>query len=123
MITKVKNGWLHDGFGYRRDRETGQYPVYPLPRWSVFCNSYRESFGTYEDVYHYMCFCQDAYQTALLDVTGDDIANTICELCDTNADAELRKFNAEYNYSFESWSAIYVRLKEVKRQEMIAALS
>ena len=123
MVTKVSNGWLHDGVGHRRDRKTGLYPVYPLPRWSTFCSYHRNPFGSYDDIYHYMRFCQDNYQTARLDITGDEIANTMCDLYKTNSNDELAKFNTEYNYEFDSWSAIYIRLKEVKKEEMIAALT
>jgi hypothetical protein len=58
MITKVHGGWLHTGLGHKKDS------VYPLPRWSTYEKRNRNEPGSYNDIYHYMNFCQDNYQTA-----------------------------------------------------------
>lgn len=123
MITKVENGWLHNGVGHRYNWETGSYPVYPLPRWKTYCSYYGEPRGRYEDIYQYMCFCQDNYQTAWLEITGDEIADVICKQTNADPAAVLQTLNKECGTDFKDWSAVYKRLNEVKRAEMVVALS
>jgi hypothetical protein len=122
MITKVENGWLHDGVGHRYNWKTGSYPIYPLPRWKTYCYHYGEPRGYYADIYQYMCFCQDNYQTAWLEITGDEIADVICKQTNADPAAALQTLNKECGTDFKDWSAVYKRLNEVKRAEMAVAL-
>lgn len=124
MITKVHNGWLHTGLGHRQDPVTHQYPVYPLPRWSTYNTHTGEIAGTYKDIYLYMDFAQNSYQTSdIPDLSGDDIATTICNLYGTDANEELKKINTAINTKFKSWTALYNKMKQVKYDRMVDSMS
>lgn len=118
MITKVHGGWLHTGLGHKKDS------VYPLPRWSTYEKRNRNEPGSYNDIYHYMNFCQDNYQTAgITDLTGDEIADTICKLYGTDSYTELDKLNTAVKNDFDSWSELYDTIKQIKLKQTIDYLS
>lgn len=113
-IDRVKGGWKHHGLGYRQDPKTWEYPVHPLPKWHKFSSYNRNEKGSWEDIIHYMIFTINDYATYSLDLTGDEIAKTICKLHGTNPNEELKKANIFYRRSKDplSWSEIYTALKE-----------
>jgi hypothetical protein len=119
---KVDGGYEHSGLGYKRDRATGKYPVHPLPRWNIFQNYRRNAPGTWEDIYHYMSFAQDSYQTASMDISGDEIADTMAKMYRKNAQQELKTLNSSQGYKFKSWDDVYQALKDHRQREMIDAL-
>ena len=113
-IERVKGGWKHHGLGYRQDPKTWEYPVHPLPKWHKFSSYHRNKEGSYEDILHYMHFTLKDYATISLDLTGDEIADTVCSLHGTDPNEELKKANEQYRKNKEplSWSEIYTLLKE-----------
>jgi len=119
---KVDGGYEHNGLGYKRDRATGKYPIHPLPRWNIFQNYRRNPGGTWADIYHYMRFAQDSYQTASMDISGDEIANTIAKIYNKNAQQELKDLNSSKGYKFKSWNDFYQALKDHYQNEMTNAL-
>ena len=111
---KVEGGYLHNGNGHRRD-SNGNYPVYPLPRWSIFENYRRHKFGTSYDIMHYMQFFIDNYQTLYnCDITGDEIANIMTRMYSTSSAEELRSLNVPHN----NWSQIFESLKTASQRRM-----
>ena len=119
---KVDGGYEHNGLGYKRDYATGKYPVHPLPRWNIFQNYRRNPGGTWADIYHYMRFAQKSYQTASMDISGDEIANTIAKMYNKNAQQELKNLNSSEGYKFKSWNDFYQALKDHYQNEMTNAL-
>lgn len=109
---KVDGGYLHDGNGHRRDIN-GNYPVYPLPRWHRFEQYYRNQFGTYEDIYHYMRFFVGNYQTRYnCDITGNEIADILTAMYDKVPAVELNHLNAFIGSTFTSWDEVLESIKQ-----------
>jgi hypothetical protein len=121
-IDKVAGGYRHTGLGHRRDPQTGDYPVYPLPRWSTFASRYRPEQGTWKDIYHYIRFFVENYQTSNMPVTGDEIARTIAQMNNRNPATELSAFNQANNYNFKSWNQILQAYKRKSQADMVKAL-
>lgn len=119
---KVDGGYEHSGLGYKRDRATGNYPVYPLPRWNIYSKYSRNEKGTSMDILHYMTFLQNSYQTASMDINGDEIANTIAKMYNKNPKQELQRLNSSQGLDFNSWHDVYRVLKKRHQDEMIKAL-
>lgn len=113
-IDRVPGGWKHHGLGYRQDPKTWEYPVHPLPKWKKFSSYNRNKEGSSADILHYMMFTINDYATYSLDITGNEIANTICKLYGTDPNEELKKANAQYRKGRPSlsWSEIYQLLKD-----------
>ena len=119
---KVDGGYEHSGLGYKRDRATGNYPVYPLPRWNIYSKYSRNEKGSSLDILHYMTFLQNSYQTASMDISGDEIANTIAKMYNKNPKQELQRLNSSQRLDFNSWHDVYRILKKRHQDEMIKAL-
>lgn len=119
---KVDGGYEHNGLGYKQDKTTGKYPVHPLPRWNIFNTYSRNDKGSSMDILHYMTFLQDSYQTASIDISGDEIADTIAKLYNKNPQEQLKNFNSSQGLNFKSWHDVYQSLKEIKKDEMIKSL-
>ena len=119
---KVDGGYEHSGLGYKRDRATGNYPVYPLPRWNIYSKYSRNEKGTSMDILHYMTFLQNSYQTASIDINGDEIANTIAKMHNKNSKQELQRLNSSQGLDFNSWHDVYRVLKKRHQDEMIKTL-
>ena len=119
-IEKVAGGYKHSGLGYR-----GQSPVYPLPRWNTFSGYNRNPHGSMLDILHYLNFLLDNYKTADIDISGDEIANTMCKMHGTNPRQELKQFNNEFGTKrkFSNWSELKDALKKIKRAEYVRQLS
>ena len=119
---KVDGGYEHSGLGYKRDRTTGNYPVHPLPRWNIYSKYSRNEKGTSMDILHYMTFLQNSYQTASIDINGDEIANTIAKMHNKNSKQELQRLNSSQGLDFNSWHDVYRVLKKRHQDEMIKTL-
>ena len=119
---KVDGGYEHSGLGYKLDRATGNYPVYPLPRWNIYSKYSRNEKGSSLDILHYMTFLQNSYQTASMDISGDEIANTIAKMYNKNPKQELQRLNSSQRLDFNSWHDVYRILKKRHQDEMIKAL-
>lgn len=115
---KVEGGYLHDGIGHRRDHN-GNWPIYPLPRWSSFEKCYRNKHGTAADIVHYMQFFINNYQTLYnCDITGNEIADILCNMYNTSIDDELVEVNKVFRSHFPNWTVIFDALKAVHEKEM-----
>jgi len=120
---KIDGGWLHTGTGHKRDPESGEYPIYPLPRWTTFTSHARNREGTWEDIFHYMRFAVGNHQTLYDDdLTGSEIANVLTGLYNTNKDAEMAKFNADMKTDVPDWQTLFVRIKRNRADELMQAL-
>jgi len=118
-IIKTNKGWQHSGFGYKNN------PVYPLPRWSVFNSGSRNKEGSWEDILHYFRFLDDNYATAMLDITGDEIATVLCLQGHTDKKQELEKMKIELklkNSNFQTWSEVFNKFKENSKKERATRL-
>lgn len=86
-----------------------------LPRWSTFNKYQRHAHGSFNDIYHYMWFLLNHYRTAELDITGDEIASSLCNLYSTSPSEELE---ALMQYAklppnkFKNWTEVYAKMKD-----------
>lgn len=117
-IEKVPGGWRHNLLGYKRDPETGEYPVQPLPLWSVFLQRYHPKPGSGDHIFFYMDFLMNDYRGALLPITGSEIANTISKLYGTDSEAGLAEINAEHDTDW-TWDELLEILQMEKRKRQI----
>jgi GNAT superfamily N-acetyltransferase len=116
-IEKVSGGWRHELHGYRKDPETGQYPVQPLPLWSLFDRIYRPKPGSGDDILHYMDFLVNDYRGDFLPITGSEIANTISTMYGTDANKGLDEINAEHDTDW-TWDELLILFK-IERQKRL----
>ena len=112
MFIKVADGWKHAGSGYKTDQISGRSPVYLLPRWNVFEQGRRHTHGTAADIFCYMQFSQEL---CLDDLSGDDIANVMCNVYNTDPNDELAELNADISPEFANWSELYTLLQDQYR--------
>jgi hypothetical protein len=57
-----------------------------------------------------------------MDISGDEIANTIAKIYNKNAQQELKDLNSSKGYKFKSWNDFYQALKDHYQNEMTNAL-
>lgn len=117
-IEKVPSGWRHNLLGYKRDSQTGEYPVQPLPLWSVFLQRYHPKPGSGDHIFYYMDFLMNDYRGALLPITGSEIATTMSKIYGTNPNDELEKINAENDTDW-TWDELLEILQMERRKRQI----
>jgi hypothetical protein len=117
-IEKVSGGWRHESLGYRRDPETGDYPVQPLPLWSTFQQRYHPKPGSGDHIFFYMDFLMNDYRGALLPITGSEIASTIAKIYGTDPAAGLDEINAEHDTDW-TWDELLEIVKMERRKRQI----
>jgi hypothetical protein len=122
-IEKVDGGWLHTGVGHRFNWETNSYPVYPLPRYRTYINQSIYDQGNYNDVMQYMQFLLTNYQTKNIEITGQEIADTLAKLGNKNSKQELEKFNKKYNKNWKSWNDFFEAYKEYEEEKFQNAMT
>lgn len=110
---KVDGGWHHYGLGFGGRREG----IQPLPRYNQFAIMNRHKEGTASDIYHYMRFLSDKDFMHDIDITGEEIANTLAKLGNTNAKDELKQFNKDNDLNLKSWNRLWDFLVQKKMDD------
>lgn len=83
-----------------------------LPKWNTFVtHHYSPDQEPGIVILQYMMFLQESYITHTLPLNGNSIAQAICNLHDLDTQIELAKINTDLMEKFDSWNAIYEKLK------------
>ena len=122
-IEKVSSGWRHVGPEYRIDPKTEDYPIYPLPLWTVWQRWHRSKLGSGKDIYRYMDFLMKDWRGMWLPITGSEIADAISKIYGTDPVAGLAEINAEYNTDW-TWDELLeiLQIERDKRMDRAATM-